>query len=96
MKQVTIYCGEELNEPVTHLLHKHQVGSFVHVPELYGNTMKEHGSFRKDLAWQACAYILFIDDVKVKNLMADLQHLAENCEVQPCLRVTVVPIEQLI
>ncbi len=96
MKQITIYCGEELNEPVTQILHKHEVDSFVHMPELYGTTLKEHGSFQKDLAWQACAYILFIENGKVTNLMADLRELTDHCEVQPCLRVTATPIEQLI
>lgn len=95
MKQLTIYCGEELNETITQLLHKHSVESFMHLPEIYGNTVKPKGSYEKDMVWPASAFILFIDGQELSGIMSDLKEFANKCRVKPCLRLAVTPVEEL-
>ncbi len=96
MKQLTIYCSEELNDSVSQILHHYEIEGFIHMPGIYGNKLKPRGSFEKDLAWQACAFIVFPEDDQLQSLMAELQQFAQKCGESPCLRMVVVAPEQII
>ncbi|NIV94901.1 hypothetical protein GWN42_19440 [candidate division KSB1 bacterium] len=95
MKQLTIFCSEELTGEVSQVLHKYEVEGFIHMPGLYGNKLKPKGSFEKDLTWQASAFVIFPDETKLSSIIQELSDYANKCEVRPCLRMVVVPVEQM-
>jgi hypothetical protein len=95
MKQLTIYCSMELNNKVNQVLHKYEVEGFIHMPGIYGNKLKQKGSYEKDLTWEASAFVVFPEDQKVRHIIQDLQDFADKCEIKPCLRMVVVPVEQM-
>jgi len=50
MKQLTIYCTEELIGQVNQILHNAGIEEYIHMPGLYGNKLKTKGSFENLVA----------------------------------------------
>ena len=95
MKQLTIYSSRELTDEVNRVLHDVQVEGFITMSELTGNKLKPRGSYEKDMAWSATAFVVFTEADRVKEITAALRDYADRCEVEPCLRMVVVPIEEI-
>lgn len=95
MKQLTIYCSEELTNEVSQVLHKHEVEGFIHMPGIYSNKLKPKGSYEKDLIWQTSAYVTFPGDEQLTDIMNELKEYANQCKIETCLRMVVVPVEQM-
>lgn len=95
MKQLTIYCSTELNESVVQIFRDHEIENYVHVPELYGNALKKRGSYERDQVWKANSFVLFLEESVVDKIISDLKGYIDKCEIQPCLRLVVTPIEQI-
>jgi hypothetical protein len=95
MKQLTIYCSEEMTDEVSQVLRKHDVEGFIHLPQIYGTKRKPKASFGKDLTWQASAFVVFPNGEQLTGIVNQLQEYAARCEVEPCLRMVVAPIEQM-
>lgn len=95
MKQLTIYCSEELTDEVNHVLHKYEVEGFIHMPGIYGNKLKPRGSYEKDQIWQAAAFTVFPEENKLTSIMNELQGYARKCNIEPCLRMVVLPVEEM-
>ncbi len=87
MKQLTIYCSEELNERITQILHHYELEGFIHMPGIYGNKFKPKGSFTSDLSWQACAFIVFPNESQLQGLVNELREFADKCGESPCMRL---------
>lgn len=95
MKQLTIYCSEELTHEVSQVLHRNEVEGYMHLPGIYGNKLKAKGSFEKDLAWPANVFIVFPSEEQLTGIVNELQEYVNRCDVEPCLRMVVAPVEQL-
>ncbi len=94
MKQLTIYCSQELLHTVNQVFHKYEVEGFVHIPGIFGNKLKPKDSREQDLTWQAEAFVVFDEGNKLEGIMRDLQDFANKCDVKPCLRMVLLPIEK--
>jgi hypothetical protein len=95
MKQLTIYCSEELIGQVNQVLHNVGIEDYVHMPGLYGNKLKTKGSFEKDLTYPASAFIVHAPSEKIDGIVAELQDYANQCGIKPCLRMVVISPEQV-
>ncbi len=95
MKQLTIYCSEELVGKVSQVLHKYEVEGFMHIPGIYGNKLKPRGSYEKDLTWPASAFVVFPEESTLEDILQELQEFADKCDVRPCLRMVVLPVERI-
>jgi len=95
MKQLTIYCSHELTDEVNRVLHRFEVEGFINMSGLTGNKLKPRGSYEKDLAWSAAAFVVFAEADRLKSITTALKDYADRCEVEPCLRMVVVPIEEI-
>ncbi|RMF68738.1 MAG: hypothetical protein D6743_02965 [Calditrichaeota bacterium] len=93
MKQLTIYCSDELNEAVTQVLRHHDLDGFIHVPELYGNRIRPKGSLEQDVTWTASAFVSFPEKEKLDAVVKELEAFANRCRVKPCLRIVVSPVD---
>jgi hypothetical protein len=96
MKQLTVYCSEELTGKVNLVLHNREIDGYIHMPGIYGNKLKTRGSFEKDLIYPASAFVVFSDDDKIAKVMADLRAYTDQCDVEPCLRMIVTHAEQIL
>lgn len=95
MKQLTIYCSEELNDTVNKILHNYEIEGFIHMPGIFGEKFKPKDSFGKDLVWQACAFVVFPGEDQIESILNELQEYANRCKDKPCLRMVVTPIDKL-
>lgn len=93
MKQLTIYCADELNEKVRHILHHYDLEGFIHKPGLFATRFKPEGTYGKDMTWQANAFILFSEEEQIRGITQEIQGLIDASEIEPCLRIVVIPIE---
>ena len=96
MKQLTIYCSEELSEQVSQTLHHFDLDGFMHMPGVYGTKLKPKGSFEKDLSWEANAFVVFPGDEQLPGLLAELKEIGSKCGEGLCLRMVVVEAEQIV
>ena len=95
MKQLTIYCTEELIGQVNQILHNAGIEEYIHMPGLYGNKLKTKGSFEKDQTYPASAFLIYAAAEKVETIVAELKIYANQCSVKPCLRMAVLSPEQV-
>ncbi|MFQ5769715.1 MAG: hypothetical protein ACE5HX_04210 [bacterium] len=96
MKQLTIYCSAELEPDVSQIFHKYEIDGFIHIPGIYGNKLKPRGSLEKDQIWPASGFVLHTDELNIRGIIQDLQNYANKCDIQPCLRMVVTPVEKCI
>jgi hypothetical protein len=95
MKQLTIYCTEELTGQVNQALHNFQIEEYIHMPGLYGNKLKTKGSFEKDQTYPASAFVVYAAADKIEAVVSELQEYANQCSIKPCLRMAVLATEQI-
>jgi hypothetical protein len=95
MRELTIYCTEELRNQVDQILHRCQVDDYIHMPGLYGNKLKVKGSFEKDLTYPASAFLVYATKEKTEQVVTELKAYANQCSVKPCLRMAVSVPEQV-
>ena len=95
MKQLTIYCSDELTEQVGRVLRRQHIDSFVHIPSIYGNRTSSQASINKDIVWHAEAFVVFTEGQQLEAIMNELADFANACEANPCLRMVVTPVEKL-
>jgi len=93
MKQLTLYCSEELNDRVSQILHHYDLDGYIHNPGLFATTFKPKGSYVKDMAWEAHVYILFLSDEQLQGLLEELKQYINACDIEPCIRIVVTPVE---
>ena len=96
MKQLTIFCSEELENRVSEVLHKFEIESFIHMPGIFGTRLKPKGSYEKDQTWQATAFVIHTIESKIDKIIQELQKFTSQCEIQPCLRLVVTKVEKII
>lgn len=93
MKQLTILCSSDLSDAVRDALVAAGAEGFLQIPGAVGNkpgAAAEHGRYPR---WEAEMFLAPAPEEVVKKVVAQLKHLGENCEVEPCLRILVSTLE---
>lgn len=94
MKQVTILCSEEIQPLVQNTLIRKYSQAYAEFGDVTGNRPKDPRYIdSRNLSWPACVYMLMAEEDIARQIVADLREYASSCDVQPCLRVMAVPVE---
>ena len=95
MKQIMVYCNNEIRDDVIKIINQYEVGGYLEVGEAYGCIPKRKDQLEgKDLTWPASMFIAFDEDKKIKAIFEDLKRLVDRCETKPCLRLVVLDIAE--
>lgn len=93
MKQITILCSSDLAPQVQEALVRGGVEGFLHVPNAVGvkpGAAAPRGQWPR---WDAEMFVAPVPDEAVPKIVQPLEALASQCEVAPCLRILVAPLE---
>ncbi len=97
MKQLVIYCSEDLEHRVVSSIDRHGAEGYLAIPNAVGHKFLEPGTLPRSVSFEAVMIVVpGASEACVAGILADLQHMAQQCEIQPCLRVSVLDVEQLI
>ncbi len=93
MKQITILCSSDLASQVQEALVRGGVEGFLRLPNAVG--VKPGAAARRGQwpRWEAEMFVAPVPDEAVRRIVEPLEALAGQCEVEPCLRILVAPLE---
>lgn len=93
MKQLTILCSSDLADRVRDILIDAGVDGFMELPHAVGTkpgAAAEHGRFPR---FDAEMIIAPAENDKAERVVDELARYIGSCEVEPCLRVLVAPLD---
>jgi hypothetical protein len=97
MKQLVIYCSEDLEHQVVGALDRHGAEGYLKIPGAVGHKFLERESLPRTVSFGAIVIVVpGASEASVAAILKDLQDFAGKCEIQPCLRASVVNVEQLV
>ena len=96
MKQLTIFCSADLEHRVLNALERAGVQGFLRLPGGSGCRFKERGEVPRTLSWEALMFTVPDAEAEQVSQVADeLEGYAGACEIQPCLRMVISPVERV-
>ena len=95
MKQLTILCSSDLSGVVHEALVKAGVEGFLNLPGGTGVKPGAAAPHGRDPRWPAEMFIAPVADPVVPKVMAALGAYAGKCDMEPCLRILVSPLEEV-
>lgn len=90
MKQLTVFCSRDLEEQVVEILDGSGLDGYLRLDGVTGNRFLPRDQVPRSLTWEVVMIIVpgaepaLIDSVREK-----LQTIAEDCEIEPCIRLLV-------
>ena len=97
MKQLTIfYSSDEESRVITALDHA-GIEGFFRVGGASGNKFVEPGQVPRTVAWEAVMIVVpSAPEENVLAVMGELGEYTRSCEIEPCLRMVVSPIDEVL
>jgi hypothetical protein len=96
MKQLTIYCSHDLEEKVVTVLDGAGIEGYVRLGHATANRFQEAGAVPRALTWEVTLFLVpGAPDEGVETVLRELSGYANACEISPCLRIVVSPVESV-
>lgn len=97
MKQLAIYCSDDLRETVVRALDHALVDGFLLVPDCLGHYFARPGDVPRTISWEASVILVpAADEDRIARVVDELRAHAGRCEIEPCLRIVVSPVERVL
>ena len=96
MKQLTIFCSRDLEDRVVSALDRAKVDAFLRVGEATGNRFRSAGQVPRLMTWEAVLFLVpMISEEGLGAIVDELEAYAGACEIEPCLRIVVSPVDRV-
>lgn len=96
MKQIAIFCSPDLADRVVAALDHAGIEGFLRLGEATGNKFRDRGEVPRTMTWEATAFIVpGAGDAAAAAVVEALESYAGACDIRPCLRIVVSPVEQI-
>jgi len=96
VKQLSIYCSLDLEERVVAALDRAGAEGFVRIPRATGNKFAGPGEVPRTLTWEAAVFLVpGAAEPVVEAVVRELESYAGGCDIRPCLRMVVSPVERV-
>jgi hypothetical protein len=96
MKQLTIYCSHDLEERVVTALDEAGVEGFVRLGHATANRFRGPGEVPRALTWEATMFLVpGVPEERADAVVRELSGYAGACDIAPCLRIVVSPVEAM-
>jgi hypothetical protein len=97
MRQLTLYCSRDLEDRVISALDRAGVHGFLRVGDATGNKFLPQGEVPRTMTWEASLIVVpVVPSEKVDQIVKELREYAGSCEIDPCLRLTVSPVDEAL
>jgi len=93
MKQLTILCSADLSDRVRATLIESGAEGFLQIPNAIGHKPGAASDFGRYPRWEAEMFVVPVPDEIAEKIVARLGEHADQCEVEPCLRVLVSTLD---
>ena len=93
MKQLTVLCSADLSDRVYATLIRAGVEGFIKIPHAVGHlpgAAAVHGRFPH---WEAEVFLASVEPQTLDGVVGELREFIGSCEVTPCIRILVAPLE---
>ena len=93
MKQLTVFCSADLSDKVYETLIRAGVEGFIKIPHAVGHlpgAAATHGRFPH---WEAEVFMASVEPETLDGVIGALRDFIGHCDVAPCLRILVAPLE---
>jgi hypothetical protein len=97
VKQLTIYCSRDLEDRVVSALDVASVEGFLRLGSGSGHRFLARGEVPRSVTWEASVIVVpAVSEERVGWVVRELREYAGRCEIEPCLRVVVSPVDQVL
>ena len=94
MKQLTVYCSLDIENEVITILDRIGVDGFMRIGGGTGNKFLPRGQVPRTMTWEASVFVVpSAPDEAVSSVVRHLEEYAGKCDIEPCLRFVVTPVE---
>lgn len=93
IKQLTIICSTEISDMVGKVLSRSGIRGFARF-EGTGTNVLEKSAYSHDLTWQSCVYLIPAEEEQLRGIIDKLKKYAGKCEIDPCLKMILSPVEE--
>jgi hypothetical protein len=96
VKQLTIFCNRDEEERVVSALDHAGIPGFLRVGEATGHRFLDPGRVPRDVTWEATMFVVpAANEERLSAAVKELRAYAADCEIEPCLRIVVSPIDDV-
>ncbi len=97
MRQMTVFCSRDLEPRVVSAFDRAGVEGYLRLSGATGQKFMPPGQVPRTMTWEALALVVpAANDGAVESVVAELRIYAGSCEIQPCLRIVVAPIDEML
>ena len=96
MKQLSVYVSRDLESHVVQALDHAGVEAYLRLGEATGMRSTAPGQLPRTVSWDAALYLVpAAEERSIRTVIEALREFAGTCEVGPCLRMVVAPVDEV-
>jgi hypothetical protein len=96
VKQLTIFCNRDEEERVVTALDHAGIASYLRIGEATGNRFLDPGQIPRAMTWEATMFVVpAVSEDRMSAAVKELRAHARDCEIEPCLRIVVSPVDDV-
>jgi len=97
MKQLTVFCSNDEESRVITALDHAGIKGFFRMGDASGNKFVEPGQVPRTVAWEAVMIVVpSAPEESIRAVMGNLGEYARSCTIEPCLRMVVSSVDEVI
>ena len=96
MKQLTIFCSRDEEEHVVTALDRAGIPGYLRVGDATGHRFLDPGRIPRDMTWEAAMFVVpAVSEERMSAAVKELRAYAGECEIEPCLRIVISPVDDV-
>ena len=96
MKQLTVFCNRDEEERVVKALDRAGIPRYLRVGDATGHQFLDPGQIPRDMTWEATMLVVpAVSEERMRSAVEELRAYAGKCEIEPCLRIVVSPVDEV-
>ena len=95
IKQLMIFCSSDIANVVSKELSASGIQGYMRLAG-HGTNVEKKTAFSHDLTWPADVFIIPADETKIRRIMSGLKAYAGKCDMEPCLKMILSSVDELL
>lgn len=96
MKQLSVFVSRDLESHVVQALDHAGVDAYLRVGDATGVRFTAPGQLPRTVSWEAAWFVVpAAEEATVQTVVDELRGFAGTCEFEPCLRMVVIPVDEV-
>ena len=96
MKQLTVFASEDLEDRVVAAFDHAGIDAYMRIGEATGVRFSAPGQLPRTMTWAATLFLVpAAERDSIDRVITELRQYAGTCEIEPCLRMVVAPVDEV-